>query len=398
MDDWLPPDSEDECILAPSADGGVPQAASSLSGGVPQAASSSIGDVLQAASSANGDVPQAAASSNGGGHERTTSSSTGGVPQTATSKQKAAAKKKQGKKGTLFKPPKGRNTHPVGATPRKRKLKKCVSETRPVEVEATSMVCVWGGHMKRPVVVEPVWIESGTTWMSPSEHWLWLRRSCCDKGMTFYKQKFQNALSALRLELKQQLNAHNTPDPAGQLRATLNLDSDDEAKAACPQRRLATRTGIVTVKLGDTVIKMQNKPRPLAMECTESSVIAVMKFCRLHIRSDQASAKQDRAVAKVKQGKPSFAMPAEDCPAIVGKVTWQPSHQAWCIHGKSDTGEVFTNRVKVVESGSSSGFLKKSVPTKEAFLSLRRKRYIDAMNSWNELDRSSRPRIDVPLE
>ena len=42
--------------------------------------------------------------------------------------------------------------------------------------------------------------------------------------------------------------------------------------------------------------------------------------------------------------------------------------------------------------------LKSSGDAKESFNTLRRKRYIDAINMWNELDKSSRPRIIVPEE
>jgi hypothetical protein len=62
-------------------------------------------------------------------------------------------------------------------------------------------------------------------------------------------------VSSLRRDLQDKLKGNNIiPDPAGELRASLELDSDEgEGKsAACPQRarRLATTERFLNVMLG----------------------------------------------------------------------------------------------------------------------------------------------------
>ncbi len=307
------------------------------------------------------------------------------------------------------------------APARERKLKRRVSDTKPEEAKATSMICIWGGVVRTPVVAQPVWTEAGTTWMSPNEHWQWLRRACCTRGLTHYKELFQSAVSALRRELQNGLKAANDPDPAGALRAALDLESDDDddgqrsgkKKAACPPRtrRPAALPKTVDVMVGDVKMKVQNKLRPLRVECTEASVNGVIAFCRKHVLDGKADLKKYRVREDGGQAaeRSTFVMPTDDCPIILGKVTWQPSHHAWCVHGKAGSGATFSTRVRVsgldphqpAGNGIGGSFLKPAekrgcVDGKESYNIERRSRYIEAIEIWNEKDKSSRDRILVP--
>ena len=93
-------------------------------------------------------------------------------------------------------------------------------------------------------------------------------------------------------------------------------------------------------------------------------------------------------------------MPADECPSITGKVTWQPSHSAWCIHGKREGGVALKNRVRV-GGRKEAGFFKPAghgcKNAREIFLIERRKAYIAAIELWNKEDKSTRERIEVPF-
>lgn len=296
--------------------------------------------------------------------------------------------------------------------PKRRQLKRRISDTRPDAACAATMICVWGGEVKTPVVVQPIWKELGTTWMSPNEHCGWLRRACSSKGLTHYKELFQSAVSALRRELQAGMAAVN-PDPAGELRASLNLDSDESdgdkrggstaacPKAACPKskkkaasKRTPTGAKTLDVILADATIKVQNKLRPFRVEVTEESVIAIMKWCRQHVLNGKATLKKHQTKAACpKAAAPSWSMPVDECPTILGKVTWQPSHVAWCVHGKDDNGKIVKTRVKVGGKKEQQGFF---TSARENYFVDRKNAYIAAIELWNEKDKSTRDRIEAP--
>ena len=300
---------------------------------------------------------------------------------------------------------------------KQRQLKRRVSESRPEDVSVVTMVCVWGGDIKNPFVVQPVWKELGKTWMSPNEHCLWLRRACCPRGMTHYKELFQSAISALRREIQAAFLQVSNPDPARQLRAALALDSDDDddggggprKKVACPPRPRKKTVGdaasTLEVSLGDSKITIQSKMRPLRIEVTEAAVTGIIEWCRQHVREGKPILKK-HAHEHAKKSGGSFVMPADGCPGIVGKVTWQPSHTAWCVHGKNDKGVHFTTRVKVGGGRNKAGFLQAAsqavglphMNAKDTFNMQRRKSYIEALELWNAEDKSTRPRIIVPAD
>ena len=88
--------------------------------------------------------------------------------------------------------------------------------------------------MRQPVVVWPLWRDQETSWITISEHLLWLRRVVCADGNIHYKKLFQAAVTALRKEVKQQINEH--ADPLSKTRSLLQLGACDGADAeACPE-------------------------------------------------------------------------------------------------------------------------------------------------------------------
>jgi hypothetical protein len=109
--------------------------------------------------------------------------SEGGVPRAASSTYSVARRRPRSR--LLKLPKKAGQTDPRDRAPRTQKLRRRVSDTRLEQAKAGNMVCVWGGDVKKPVIVHPVWEEAGATWMSPNEHCLWLRRACSE---THYKE------------------------------------------------------------------------------------------------------------------------------------------------------------------------------------------------------------------
>ena len=88
--------------------------------------------------------------------------------------------------------------------------------------------------MRHPVVVWPLWRDKDdTSWITVSEHLLWLRRVVCAQGSTKYKRFFQAAVTALRQDVKTQIE--QAANPLDKARSELQLDEDDAANAeACP--------------------------------------------------------------------------------------------------------------------------------------------------------------------
>ncbi len=284
------------------------------------------------------------------------------------------------------------------AAARKRKLQRRASEARPEASEAVNMMCVWGGTVHAPVPVWPLWKEEGVSWIVVSEHLYWLRRACSHLGVTHYKELFQSAVSSLRRKLQDQLKKANNPDPAGELRAALDVADDGEASP----KRSRCRTEVVKILEVSVDGAKLNKLRPLRVQCSLAAVEALVNYCQSHISKGKPELKKYKAACP--QPK-HFAMPAEHCPAIIGRVTWQPSVNAWAIHGKRERGSTFTTRIRLVLEKETKSFLApqaaektENEDAKEAFKRERRKRYIEAIVLWNSEDHSSRDRIPVPEE
>ena len=376
-DDWAPPASDEECVAA------------STLGGLPQQPLAARPSKLQEPAAPS--APALAAHAHGRGR--------GGKLRSALKKRAAVAK--------------------PGPHKARRQLKRRLSDGKPDEPVAKMMICIWGGSMKRPSVVGPVWKELDSMWMSPNEAWYWLRRACTRQGdpkdgMTHYRHLFQSAISALRRELQDGMKqAMSAACPTSEVRAALGLEEDDleigdqggavgvgqkakRGKQPKPQVRPTT----VDVMLGDTKVRIQTKVRPLKMEVTEASVNAVIEWCRQHIKAGKLSLKkQSSTPAACPRG--TWSMPADPCPPIQGKVTWQPSHSSWCIHARDENKQKFIARLKVEVTKRTQGFLQSGgmPPTKDgakaAFAKARRETYLAAINQWNMEDKSSRPRIEV---
>ena len=275
----------------------------------------------------------------------------------------------------------------------------------PNSPSAAKIICVWGGDVKKPVPVYPVLKELGTTWFTLSEHCNWLRRACSSKGLTHYKELFQSAVSALRRELQAGMTASAQPDPAAELRASLNLeieDIDDGQPAACPKKiprkpKKSIRAKTLQVQLGDTTIKVFNQIRPFRVEVTESSVNSIINWCQEHVMQGKPDLKKHRATAACPEAaQSSWSMPVDPCRSIVGKVTWQPSHHGWCVHAKNEDGVIVKTRVRVkVKLGglTPGSFLTSG---RGDYHSERKQAYRQAIEFWNLRDKSTRPREDVP--
>jgi hypothetical protein len=281
-----------------------------------------------------------------------------------------------------------------GGLPRAtRVLKRRASEARPDEATAQNMMCVWGGHVTTPVIIYPIHKALGTTWFTLSEHSGWLRRVCSKKGLTHYKDLFQSAVSALRRELQGAIHAVERPDPAADIRAAMKLDtdaSDGDAPAACPttsrrKHQPVACSKILSVKLGDDTIRIQSRLRPIRVEVQQAAVNTIIAWCRSHVQQNKPVLKKHQVSAAC----PSWSMPADACPTILGKVTWQPSHHGFCVHAKSSDGRIEKKRIKVKQPSKMSG-------AHDEFQANRMRAYMEAIDMWNKYDCSTRERIPVP--
>ena len=137
------------------------------------------------------------------------------------------------------------------------------------------------------------------------------------------------------------------------------------------------------------MLKVQNKVRPLLVQVTEESVKAIIDWCRDHVMQGKPTLKKHQTVAaSPKPVQPQFSMPLDECPTILGKVTWQFSHGAWCVHAKDAEGKIVKTRVKASEGS----YLKSG---RDNYYSDRKKAYLQAIEIWNRTDKSSRERIIV---
>jgi hypothetical protein len=208
----------------------------------------------------------------------------------------------------------------------------------PSELTAIPMVALVGKPLKAPVVVYPLKAFAGKQWVSVSEHLLWLRRACSDKGETHYKTIFQSAVTELRTVLKKQVLAalSSGSNAAEQLRATLDLkgDSGDEGGQVSNKKpskviQKGTLPEAIEVQLDGVPFLARTTLRPLRIEATCPAVLAVVKFCQRHVKRGQVLVGQQKQKANTNKG---FSMPEVACPPLVGKVTWQPSTLSWAIH------------------------------------------------------------------
>ena len=81
----------------------------------------------------------------------------------------------------------------VGGVPKfggvtlKRKLQRRATEAKPPQADVLKMICVWGGSVRHPVPVWPLFREGDAYWLQVSERSHWLRRACDQRGRTHYR-------------------------------------------------------------------------------------------------------------------------------------------------------------------------------------------------------------------
>lgn len=295
-------------------------------------------------------------------------------------------------------PPKASASAKKGAGAR-RTLKRRRSDGKPPQVEVVSRLCLWGQPLKSPVVVHPVSQDAtGRSWTAVHEHLAWLRRACTPDGSSRYDELFQSAVSALRRHLKEGVSKHmaslaQSASSAEQCkaRASLGLDDDDPGSEPETQAQRWGRAGRpplssaaeLEVDVGGTRVCVKRTTRPLTVEVTMSSVKALIKYCRDHVSAGKATLRKHTASEKA---EPAYSQPVSECPPIMHKVTWHPSVSAWCVHWKDAGGAAQVTRVRVSKAALPLGSAREA-----RFVA-----YVKAIRMWNEEDKSTRERIEVP--
>ncbi len=210
--------------------------------------------------------------------------------------------------------------------------------------------------MKAPHVVYPlVRIGDEKTWVTITEHAYWLRRACEErKGQTHWNELFQSAVSELRRTLKTSLDQKTDAPEAERrkLRAQLGLaDEDRDEDMVKPQRKRArTSEPEAKVMLGETELTVRVQERPLLVEATPKSVLAIIAFCQSHVRAGVPKLKKDQPKPASKESLEEdpvahYSLPEVVCQPILGKLTWHPSVCSWSIHWRDSAGKLKQKRV-----------------------------------------------------
>ena len=173
-------------------------------------------------------------------------------------------------------------------------------------------------------------------------------------------------------------------------------------KTLSPRPRKKRKAGgdeEITVLLEGIKVTVTTTKRPLLVELTKSSVNAILAYCRAYMRGERASAGTEES-PKSHPPKAKFQMPKQDCPAIEGKVTWQPSHDSWAAHFKDSEKKRCIARFKAEICHENPCALIPipdicSTPRERA-QAARKEAYIKAIRHWNEFDKSTRDRIIEP--
>ena len=173
----------------------------------------------------------------------------------------------------------------------RRTLKRRRSEGKPPQVDVVNRLCLWGHPLRSPVVVHPVWQDTGgRSWIAVNEHLGWLRRACTPDGSSRYEEAFQSAVSALRRDLNKGLTDHmeslateassSAAQSQAQAREALGLDDDEAASEPETKTQRWGRRGRpplslaaeLEVDVAGTRVCMKRTTRPLMVEVTMSSV------------------------------------------------------------------------------------------------------------------------------
>ena len=241
------------------------------------------------------------------------------------------------------------------------------------------------------------------------ERLYWLRRACGEKGQTHWTGRFQKAVSALRRRLRAGILAKvdAVGSAAENIREALGLESEEEnsaissGKKGVGRRKAVGKAALpglaaVAVPLGEVTVKVRLRERPFEIEATAEAVDAVIKFCKSCLEDGVLR----RETLRRDDKKPdAFAFAASDCPAVTGCVTWHPSVGAWCVHYKGGLGQRQIKRVSVRGAAAPRSFAEAASGeegSKGAWASARKRAYCEAIRLWNDLDKSSRPRLEVP--
>ena len=170
--------------------------------------------------------------------------------------------------------------------PRKRKLVRLVSNPKPESPVAQLMLCIAGKPLKNPVPVYPIKIDStGKPWVTVNEHQDWSRRACASTGTTHYEVHFQAALTALRENIVELIEAERKKETAaGQqdmIRESLNLsDSEDEAGSRKTFRKHEDAQTDCQVTVEGVSVRVLNQLRPVCLECTAPALSALVAACK----------------------------------------------------------------------------------------------------------------------
>ena len=352
-----------------------------------------------------------------------------GAPQPA--KPRAKKKKKMAIKATASAAAAGAES---AASRRGRPLKRRASGARPDDLQCVSRLCLQGGDVKAPAVIHPL-VKHGDKVFTPiHERLYWLRRACAEQGTTHWTERFQHAVSELRRVLKEGLLANT--DVVGQAarkaKEALGLEDEDVElpSGKKPRKRTAAlpqSMAEAAVTLGGCTLNLRVHERPFEIEATPEAVMAIVRFCQERLQDDPIVLKKDQKREASAEGAPAASAPsgsasapevaasaagsasasssgfrlgAADCPARLGKVTWHPSVRAWAVHYKDKSRKTHQRRVSVrlPKASGSGSFLESTSPEDQAkaWAEARRSAYVEAINLWNELDHSTRERIELP--
>ena len=283
--------------------------------------------------------------------------------------------------------------------PAPRQLKRNASLGQPSGLTCQSRLCLWGDNFKAPAVIHPVHRRDGQWFFPIHERLYWLRRACGDKRTTHWTQTFQQAVSSLRRHLQAgiRLKVDAFAAATEQARTALALDGEDEEPTPRKQQRIRVPVGVevVGVEVGAVTVKVRVRERPFEVETTAEAVMAIVGFCTAAIETSSA-ARTSAAPASANGEKKSFAFAAQDCPAVLGCVTWHPSVGAWAVHFKNEHGATQVKRVFGKRISATYIERAASAESKESWAATRRHTYLEAIEAWNTLDRSTRSRIPLP--
>ena len=308
-----------------------------------------------------------------------------------------------------------------------RALKRKPSLGAPAAVQCAPRLCVWGGSVKQPAVVQPTVQRGALTFFPIHERLFWLRRACGDRGTTHWTSRFQHAVSALRRVLKDGVSAHAATTASARkhvawqdAKDALGLRADEAGGqgAAPPKRprpaaRLPPETEAVRVLVGEVSLQVRAHERPWEVEATAEAVMAVVDFCRARVEDvpivlrrdakhgeegegagSSASASAAPAVASAQASPRGYALEAASCPAVLGKITWHPSVKAWAAHYKDKAGAYKQKRFGVRMPRASLGSGAATEGDADKWAQARRQAYDEAIRFWNEQDSSKRDRIE----